>query len=367
MDRIVVVGAGLAGARAATQLRKDGFEGTLVIIGDEPHKPYTRPPLSKQLLAGEQTAEDVVIKVDGLEDGDFMLSTEAVGLDPEAKVVKVAGGDGVPYDGLVIATGRRAREAPDDGLTLRGLDDAQRLSEAVGEGTKVVIVGAGFIGCEVAATLTKRGAEVTLIDIADQPLTPLGPEAGERMAAIHREHGVDLRLGVEPGEIPEGDVVLYALGAVPNTEWLEGSGLELDDRGAVVTDACCFAAGHDDIVAAGDCAAWPHPHAAGDTISIEHWTHASDMGRAAAKNLLAGRDAATPFTAVPTFWSDQYDVNIKSAGFPHEADSREVVHDEDGALVIEGHREGNLVGAIVLNKNRSWLDYRRQLTQSLPE
>ncbi len=360
MERIVVVGAGLAGARAANQLRKEGFDGTLTVIGDEAHKPYTRPPLSKQLLAGEQSPEDVLIKTELLEDADYELDTEAVGLDTARKVVVVAGGDEVPYDGLVIATGRRAREAPDGGLVLRTLDDAIRLSEAAAEHERVVIVGAGFVGCEVAATLVTRGAQVTLLDIAPLPLAPIGPEAGERIAAIHREHGVDLRLDIAPGDVPAGDVILYALGSVPNTEWVKDSGLQLDRGGAIVADASCLAVGADGVAVAGDCAAWPHPRAAGDTVSVEHWTHASDMGRAAAKNLLG---AGEPFTAVPTFWSDQYDVNIKSAGFPHQADERRVVHDEDGQLVVEGYRDGTLVGVVVFNMNRTWLDYRRQLSQ----
>ncbi len=387
MEHIVVVGAGLAGARAADQLRKDGYEGRLTIVGDEEHGPYTRPPLSKQLLAGEMTDGECAIKSDRLEDADWRLGARAVGLDVDAGRLELAGGDALDYDGLVIATGRRAREWPDlpdlDGFfTLRSLDDAKALREAVSEDSRVVIVGAGFIGCEVAATLRTGGtASVTLLEAGPHPLLPLGPEAGERAQAVHADHGVDVRVNakvasfageghverviLEDGEEIDADVVLLALGSVPNTEWLLGSGLELDAGGAVVADVFCVAEGADNVVVAGDCAAWPHPHAAGDTVSIEHWTHASDMGRAAAKSLLADPGDRTPYDAVPTFWSDQYDVKIKSAGLFHRADTREVVHDEDGALVVEGHRDDDLVGAVTFNKNKTWMEYRRRLTQAL--
>ena len=174
--------------------------------------------------------------------------------------------------------------------------------------TRVVIVGAGFVGCEVAATLRTRGVEsVTVVELADLPLAPLGPAAGARLAGVHRERGVDLRLAHDGG-LPESDVLVAALGAVPNTEWLEGSGLQLHG-GAVVVDAACVAA--DGVVAAGDVAAWPHPLADG-LVTIEHFNHAGDMGRAAAASLLGEPE---PLTAVPTFWSDQYDLQIKSVGF----------------------------------------------------
>lgn len=355
LDTVVVVGAGLAGARAAAELRKRGFAGRLTVVGDEPHRPYRRPPLSKQLLAGDMSAEDVTIKTP--DDIEWRLGTGALALDADARVVTLEGGEELSYDGLVIATGRRARDY-EGAVTLRSLDDAHALSAAAAAAEPVVIVGAGFVGCEVAATLRLRDIPVILLEQADLPLGPLGPEAGARLATVHRDRGVDLRLG-HRGDPPAADVTLAALGSLPNTEWLEGSGLTLE-RGAVVVDQCCVAA--DGVVAAGDVAAWPHPLAPDGLVSVEHFNHAGDMARAAAANLLGEPE---PFTAVPTFWSDQYELQIKSAGILAPGDDRTVVHDDDEKLIVEFRRGGDLVGAVCVNDNRAWIGYRRELTQRL--
>jgi 3-phenylpropionate/trans-cinnamate dioxygenase ferredoxin reductase component len=397
MDRIVIVGAGLAGHRAAHTLRRQGFDGELVVIGDEVHAPYDRPPLSKQLLAG--TIEHAAVFLPGPEiECDWALGSPATGLDLNGCVV-YAGDRVVGYDGLIIATGRRARPWPSlpsfGGFhTLRGLEDVQALRAAVTPRVRVAIVGAGFIGCEVAATLRGLGIEhVTVIDVAPYPMPVTGPEVGERAIALHESHGVQLRLasGVERfegfgaagpagsegaggrvqavvlsgGERIEADLVLLALGSLPNTEWLTDSGLELQ-RGNVVCDAHCFAVGAENVAVAGDMAAFPYP-LADEPVCIEHWSNAREMGALAAGNLLAATEDRKQFLAVPTFWSDQYDVKIKSAGLLSVADRRTVVEEdpEKGTLLVEAHRGDTLVGAIAFNRNRAIIDYQRELAAQL--
>lgn len=384
----MVVGAGLAGLRAAEELRDLEFSGEVTVVGEEDRLPYNRPPLSKQILGGAMEPERCFFKCEEL-DVQWRLGDAAEALDTGARKVRLAGGGELPYDGLVIATGRRAREWPDlpelKGFhTLRTLDDCLALREAVKDGPRVAIVGAGFVGCEVAATLRKGGVEeVALIDIAPHPMPALGPEVGERAARLHADRGVKLHLqarvegfegkgSVEVVRLEDGtrvgaDVVLIALGSLPNSEWLEGSGLELC-RGAVLCDEHCVAVGTDDVVAAGDVAAWPHPHAGGP-ISIEHWTHAAEMARAAVANLLAGPGERTPFVPAPTFWSDQYETTIKQVGLFHHATSASVVEEDadEGRLVLEGRVGDELVGAVILNKNKAFIGYKRQLTSALAD
>jgi NADPH-dependent 2,4-dienoyl-CoA reductase/sulfur reductase-like enzyme len=369
--RVVVVGGGLAGHRSAEALRRYGFGGELIVVGDESHPPYDRPPLSKQLLRGSITAQDCYFDCAEL-DVRWLLGRVAVGLDPGARTVLLDGGDLLRYDGLVIATGRRARRWPSrldlQGFhTLRRLEDAASLREAIHIDSRVVIVGAGFIGCEVAATLRGLGVrDVSLVDVAPYPMPVLGPEVGDRAIRLHESRGVKLRLGtsvatfegdghveavrLEGGERLAADVVLLALGSQPNSEWLSGAGLELR-AGAVVCDEYCFAVGTDDVVAVGDIAAYPYPGAPGP-MCIEHWTNARDMADTAAANLLADPQSRRPYRAVPTFWSDQYDVKIKSAGLLALADTYVVVADdaERPALVVEARLDGALVGAIVFNR-----------------
>lgn len=383
-----MVGAGLAGLRSAERLRDAGFDGELTVVGDEEHRPYTRPPLSKLVLAGAMEPSECALKSPDL-DVTWALGQSATALDTERRAVALAGNDELSYDGLVIATGRRARpwpgELPDLAgfFTLRTLDDAIALRDAVEAEPRVAIVGAGFVGCEVAATLRQRGLEVTLIEMGPLPMPALGPEAGAWAARLHEGHGVTLRLGasvegfagtdrveavcLHGGERVEAELVLLALGSLPNTEWLYDSGLELH-MGSVLCDRYCVAAGGDAIVAVGDVAAWPHPHAPGP-VSVEHWTNAGEMAEVAAANLLVPEGERTPFAPVPSFWSDQYGVKIKSAGLYGQATSAEVV-EEDGErwrLVIEGRREGELMGALTFNKNKAFIDYRRRLAVALAD
>lgn len=382
MRRIVVVGGGLAGLRAAQELRARGFEGDLAIVGDEPHMPYNRPPLSKQVLAGDMEPESCSFPLDDL-DARWVLGTPAAGLDAGGRIVRLADGQDLPYDGLVIATGRRAREwshLPD--LTgfhvLRGLDDAIALRAAVADNPRVAIIGAGFIGCEVAATLRTRGVDdIDLIDVAPHPMPALGREIGKRASRLHASHGVRLHMNAEverfegtervaavhlaDGTRIPADRVLIALGSAPNTEWLNRSGVVLCE-GNVLCDAQCFAVGHEDIVAAGDVATWSHPRLDGGPVRVEHWTNATDMARCAARNLLAP-DSAEEHAPVPTFWSDQYDAAIKAVGLWARSEEVRIVEEdvETGHLVAEGHSSDGMVGALMVNRNKEFIRYRRRL------
>lgn len=387
IERLVVVGAGLAGHRAGQAARREGFTGELIVVGDEVHRPYDRPPLSKQLLAGSIEPDDAFYDHEHL-DAEWLLGSPAVGLDVSANVVRLADGTVLGYDGLVLCTGRRARTWPElpalDGFfMLRSLDDTAMLRAAVSPDTRVVIVGAGFIGCEVAATLRGLGVrDVQLVDVAPYPMPVLGPEVGARAIRLHEGHGVHLHLssGVQAfqgegrveavvlngGERLDADLVLLALGSEPNTEWLEGSGLTLV-QGAVKVDEYCIATGAENVTAAGDIALYPHPGSPGEPICIEHWSNARDMGAVAARNLLLAPGERERFVAVPTFWSDQYDVKIKSVGLLKLADRYEVVEEdlEKPRLVVEAYRAGELIGAIVFNKNRAIIDYTRRLQADL--
>jgi 3-phenylpropionate/trans-cinnamate dioxygenase ferredoxin reductase subunit len=298
------------------------------------------------------------------------------------------GGERLAYDKLLIATGARPRHWPGDPIdldgvfTLRELDDSLALRSAFEQRPRLAIVGAGFIGCEVAATARKRGLDVTLIDIADQPMTALGPAVGARCADMHRAHGVELRLGVgvdgfegdgrieavrlADGTRVEADVAVVALGAIPNTDWLADSGLELQP--GVVCDATLAARDAADVFCAGDVAAWPHPMADGGVIRIEHWTNAAEQGAAAARNLLAAPAERTPYEAVPYFWSDQYDVKIQSVGLPARAERMTVLEatPEGDRLVLGGERGGRLVAAIGFNAARRLAFYRGRLAAMPP-
>ncbi len=389
MRRIVVVGAGLAGHRTTVALREQGYDGELVVVGDEAHVPYDRPPLSKQVLAGTFTADQCLFPSGEL-DATWRLGVAALRLDPAAHVVRLADGSSLTYDGLVIATGRRARPwptpLPAGASTLRTLDDAIALRDNVSGDSRVVIVGAGFIGCEVAASLRGLGiASVTVADVAPLPMPVLGPEVGRRAEALHRAQGVDFRLGggvaavtgsrvaLRSGELLPADRVLVATGSLPNTGWLADAGLRMA-AGAVEVDRHCHALTAscgplDEVVAVGDVAAWAYPEGDGAPASIEHWSNARDMAACAAANLLRPAEEREPLASVPTFWSDQYHVKIKSAGHLRAADSWRVVAEdaEKPSLVVEALRGGSLVGAVVMNANRAIIDYTRALQARLGE
>ena len=382
MRCVVIVGASLAGLRAAQAARAAGFDGDLVVVGEEPHLPYTRPPLSKDVLAGEHDVETVHLPCDTL-DAEWRLGVPATSLDRARRRVVLSDGDEIAYDRLILATGSRARRWAGAGgelegvRVLRNLDDGIALRAALEQRPRIAIVGAGFIGCEVAQTARKQGLDVTLIDIAPTPMLPLGPELGEWCAALHRDHGVDLRLGtgvaalhgaarVEAVELTDGsrvaaDLVVAGLGALPNTEWLAGSGLQVNP--GLECDATLTAVGDPDILGAGDIVSWPHPLADGDAIRIEHWTVAAEHGRLAGQNVLLSADERKPYDQPPYFWSDQYDVKIQSLGLPGRAERLELLESTaDGSrLVYGGERDRRLVGVIAINAARRLGSYRMAL------
>jgi NADPH-dependent 2,4-dienoyl-CoA reductase/sulfur reductase-like enzyme len=382
MDRLVVVGASLAGLRAAQAVRKAGFDGRLVMVGEERHLPYTRPPLSKELLAGEHTVDRIALPCDEL-DIDWRLGAPASSLDRKRRRVVLSNGDEVKYDRLILATGSRPRRWPGvgsdlDGVhVLRDLDDALALRAAFDQRPRVVVVGAGFIGCEVAQTAKKEGLDVTLIDIAATPMLPLGPELGAWCADLHRDHGVHVRLGVgvagligdsrvegvelASGERVPADIAVVGLGAVPNTEWLADSELTVDP--GLQCDATLTALGDPDILGAGDIVSWPHPLAEDEAVRIEHWTVAAEQGQLAGRNALLAPGERKPYVAPPYFWSDQYDVKIQSLGLPGRADAVDLLESTpDGARrVYGGARNGRLVGIIAINAARRLGTYRMAL------
>jgi len=382
---IVVVGASLAGLRGAEALRRLGYDGRLVVVGDEPHRPYDRPPLSKDVLAGKREPESVALRRPEAWDElaiDWRLGRAAVRLRRTEREVELAGGERIAWDGLFVATGARARTlgpgpTPRGVFVLRTLDDAVRLRDALAAGPRVAVVGAGFIGAEVAATCRARGLAVTMIEPQPVPmLRGLGPELGAMMARVHRDHGVDLRCGVgvaalegagavEAVRLGDGtrvpaDVVVVGIGAVPETRWLEGSGLALAD--GLVCDASCAAA--DDVVAAGDVARWRDRHS-GASLRAEHWTHAVEQAGHAAERLLAGPSFRAAYDPVPYVWSDQYEVKLQIAGEPRPGDAMRIADGsvEEGRFVALFERAGRLVAAIGVNRARQVLAYRRRIRE----
>ncbi|WAU84325.1 FAD-dependent oxidoreductase [Streptomyces sp. Qhu-G9] len=374
MRRIVVVGASAAGLAAAETLRREGYDGTLTLIGDEPHAPYDRPPLSKQILASEWHHDRLALRPpDDLAalDLELRLGTAATGLDPGGRAVLLADGTRVPYDGLVVATGVRPRRLPGDGTAhvLRTLDDALALRDGLGAGRRLVVVGAGFLGAEAAAVARRLGTAVTLLEPAPVPLAhAVGDEVGRVLAAAHLDHGVDLRTGVRVaavtevgvrlvgGELVEGDEVLVAVGSLPNTEWLAGSGLTVDD--GLVCDQYCEAA--PGVYAAGDVARWYNP-LFGTPMRVEHRTNAAEQGMAAARNLLHPQ-ARKPFAPVPYFWSEQYGLKVQAYGLLRGHDEVAVVEgDLDERRFTVAYRTGDrLTGVLALGMPPKAVRGRRQ-------
>ena len=337
-EKIAVVGASLAGLRTVEALRREGFEGQITVVGAEPGPPYDRPPLSKQFLVDDWPDEKLTLRRDPIEEleAEWRFETRAESLDPEALVLALSDGASVAADAMVIATGTKARRLPfgrelSGVLELRTLEDARALREALAAANpkqgpgRVVIVGAGFIGMEVAASCRKKGFEVSVVEPLEAPLIRgLGPVLGERVAQRHREEGVTFHLGagvegftgegrvegvrLSGGEEIPADVVVVGVGAAPATEWLAGSGLEIDN--GILCDAV-GATSRQGVFAVGDCARWENPLYP-DRPRFEHWTSAIEQSGVVARRMVTG--TAEPHAAVPYVWTDQFDLRIAIAG-----------------------------------------------------
>ncbi|MGI5373780.1 NAD(P)/FAD-dependent oxidoreductase [Streptomyces sp. CA-251387] len=384
MRSITVVGASLAGLSTVRALRAEGYDGEIVVVGEERHTPYDRPPLSKDFLKGDIDADALALgDADEYENLDvqWLLGERAIRLDPAARTVTLTGGRHVRTDGVVVATGAGPRTLPGtDGLagvhTLRTLDDAQALRAELLDGLpRVVVIGAGFIGAEVASTAHRLGLHVTVVEALDVPLErQLGREMGMVCSSLHTDHGVRLLCGtavaglvgdgrvtgvrLADGRVLPADIVVVGVGVRPATDWLAGSGVQVDD--GVVCDTGCSTS-VPGVVAVGDVARCPHPFT-GRHTRIEHWSNATEQAKTATRTLLNGVSAPAPLTA-PYFWSDQYQVRIQLAGHVVPGAEPEVVEgDVDSRSFTAVYRqEGTPVAVLSLNRPKFFNRLRRTL------
>ena len=365
---IVIVGGGLAASRTAEQLRKNGYTAPITVVSDEPHLPYDRPPLSKEMLQdAAKNLGDVLLKpAEFYSDNDIALSLgiAAESVDTAARTLTLTDGTVLDYDELVIATGlapKRIPSFPDlDGIrVLRSYDDAMALRAQAASANRAVVIGAGFIGCEVAASLRKLGVDVVLVEPQPAPLaTVLGGQIGELVARLHRSEGVDVRTGVgvagvrgddsgqrvtavelSDGTVLEADLVIVGIGSRPATDWLVGSGITLAN-GVVCDEAGRTSEPH--VWALGDVASWRD--ADGHQVRVEHWSNVADQVRVLVAALL-GQDAPA-LVVVPYFWSDQYDVKIQCLGEPEATDVVHLVEDDGRKFLAYYERDGVLVGVV---------------------
>jgi NADPH-dependent 2,4-dienoyl-CoA reductase/sulfur reductase-like enzyme/ferredoxin len=387
--RIVIVGASLAGLRAAYLLRTEGFTGSLTVIGDEPCAPYDRPPLSKQVLSGWVQADHTELPRHDEIDATWRLGVAAVGLDLAGRRVLLADGQRVRFDRLLIATGTRARPWPDaaeaalDGVeTLRTRDDAGRLQRRLAARPgRVLVVGGGFTGSEVASVCRELDLPVTLAERGPAPLVgALGGVLGRVAAGMQRDHGVDLRCAttvtrlegdadgrLRRAHLSDGttlpvDVAVVALGAVRNVEWLRGSGLAAGQWG-LACDAGCRAFDvnglvTDDVFVAGDVARFPHPLFDYEFLALEHWGNAVTQAEIAAHNMLSSETDRWPHLALPTFWSTQFGTSIKSVGVPTFSDQVVITQGSlaERRFVAVYGRKGRVTAAVAFDHAR-WLDF----------
>ncbi|MBT8159943.1 MULTISPECIES: NAD(P)/FAD-dependent oxidoreductase [Arthrobacter] len=382
MQTLAIVGASLAGLSAARAARAQGFTGRLIIIGDECHRPYDRPPLSKDFLLGTITADDLFLETD--DDGlhaEWLLGQEAIGLDAATRTIRLNDGHSISADGILIATGARARQHPElaglgNAFTLRTLADAQALAGHMVPGARLAVIGAGFVGAEVASSAASRGMKVTMINNSAVPFTAqLGEEMGKVVANLHAANGVELLSGAAITEVHRDggkvtglvlsdgrelgvDVVVVGIGAEPNVEWLEGSGVDLD--GGVVCDGM-GRTNVPGIVAVGDCAAW-FDDAVGRPRRIEHWTGALERAALAVQALL-NEDAPQQPAKPPYFWSDQHGVKIQFAGHSSGHDRLEIEagDPQEHSFLAVYYRGDTPVAVLGMNQPRLFTKRRRSL------
>ncbi|MER5787355.1 FAD-dependent oxidoreductase [Streptomyces sp. NPDC001980] len=383
--RILVVGASASGLTTVESLRRKGYTGEIAVIGDEPHAPYDRPPLSKQVLSGAWEPQRATLRTEEILSGlaaDFVLGDEAVALDPAARTVRTASGRELAADAVVLATGVRPRTLPgQDGLAgvyvLRGLDDALALKAELRPGARLVVVGEGVLGSEIAATARTLGLEVTLTGPLSAPMAlQVGPMVAGLLAELHQEHGVRLRLGagvaglsgrdgrvtgveLSTGETLAADVVVVAIGASPATDWLADSGLTLDN--GVVCDSRCRAA--DGIYAVGDVARFHH-EGYGRLMRLENRTNATEQAAAVA-GVVLGEDR--PYAPVPYFWTDQFEAKLQVHGLlPADADV-EVVEGDVAArrFVLRYSGEGAVTGVLGWNMPKQTRLHRQEVVDAL--
>ncbi len=373
METIVVVGAGLAGATAVTQLREQGHEGPIVLFGSEPHVPYERPPLSKAYLLGHDPIEKAFVHPAdwyAAHDVDLRTDTTVTGLDLDGRLVRTDAGD-QPYDALLLATGAEPRRLPIADASgasayLRTIEDSDRIKAALGPGRRLVVVGAGWIGLEVAAAAREAGTQVTVFESAALPLERvLGPRIARIFADVHRAHGVDLRLDtqVSPDDLRDAPLVVVGIGAVPRTQLAQEAGLAIDN--GILVDAC-LQTSHAGVYAIGDVANQDHPLLG--RIRVEHWDTAIEQGKIVAANLLG---AQTPYDRMPYFFTDQYDLGMEYVGRPGpdarihiDGEADDLEHLNFRAYWIE---DGLVTAAMHVNDWDASEAIREQLGKPLPD
>jgi 3-phenylpropionate/trans-cinnamate dioxygenase ferredoxin reductase subunit len=371
MRHVAIIGASLAGLSAAESLREHGFEGTITVVDRNPSLPADRPPLSKQVLAGTMepaTAHQPLAGELDSFDVDLRLGVGATALRVGEHKVDLDDGTTLAVDGVVIATGSTPRRLPTDlaGVhVLRDLEESLAIKADLDAGAgRVAVIGAGFIGAEVAATCRARGVPVTMIEAQSRPMQRVLPGAiGDFVTELHRDHDVDVRLGVgvdeligadrvegirlDDGTVVDADLVVVGIGVLPNTRWLEGSGLDVAN--GIGCDQTCLAA--PGVVAAGDLARWPNPRY-GETMRVEQWENAMEQGAYVARRLLEADGPFEPFSPIPWFWSDQYDRKIQVAGRVGPEDEVRIVHGsiEERRFVALFRRGDRCVAVLGVNR-----------------